>query len=642
MEIKPQSPVRSHQLFVIALVVANIAVALILAGIVTHFLLRSRELYVERAKQTSTNLSHVLALTLGAQIKQIDNVLQTVAFQLRDQPISTAGSSESTLDTLKVQTALVPFVDVVRLTDAAGTVVNSEKHISVGDRDYFKKARMSPGELVISEPLEGRLIKKWGVVLARAITDPKGNFKGVAYANLQSDRITDEFDDLSLGPHGAVSLRSSTLHLIARYSPGAKDQHYKLGTNETSAEFREALARSPEAGAFVSVALVDGAERSSAYERVTGFSPIVIVGVATSDFMAPWLTEVRNDVLFACLLELGIISLSIWAAVQNRTKSIADRQMHRLSEERRLLLDNQLVGMVKLKNRTELWHNRAMTTLLGYPDSELNGAPARLLYDDDETYAAVGASYARLQEQGQLRTRVRMRRKDGELLWIDLSGANLGDGESLWMLVDITEAVNSEKHSKHRADHDALTGLMNRAAVLKSLETILGDAPNGTLEIAVCFVDLDGFKAINDRHGHEAGDRVLKHIGERLQSTVRGGDLVARLGGDEFVVVLCNLHGAHEVCAVAERMVSKLSQPIGLRGSVEVSVSASIGIAIYPYHGTGVEALIKRADAAMYLAKREGKNRFEVFSDESTEVDWRHVGLTEPIGTASNQHSSVS
>jgi diguanylate cyclase (GGDEF)-like protein/PAS domain S-box-containing protein len=603
--------------FALGIVLANIVVFAILTDTVAYSLGHSHAAYLARAHETSTNLAHTLSLSIGAEIKQIDNALQSVIQQLQQAegagPVSTAEVARVAL----VQQKLVPQADVIRVTDAQGRLINANETMSVADRAFFTAARLAPGQLVISEPIEGRILKKWGIALARARFDAHGRFLGIVYAKLSTDWLIDVFDDISVGPHGAVSLRSDTMRLIARFTPGAKDPYASLGTADVSPQLRDAIAASPAQGSFTSVTKVDRMQRVNAFERVQGYSPIVLVGVSTEDFFDPWFAEVRNEIFLAVLLELFVIGLSVRLFRQHEHQVRSRRDAQHLAEERQAMLDNQMVGMLKVKDRIEVWHNRALDTLFGYEPGELSGAATRVLYPDDESYDHVGEAYTALATEGQLRTQIRMVRKDGRVMWIDLSAAKLPDGESLWMTVDITPLKDSETQALHLASHDSLTGLLNRAALLERLGTRLLDVEASGRALAVCYIDLDGFKSVNDRHGHEAGDRVLKVAGQRLAAAVRAGNLVARLGGDEFVTVLCDLDGVHELSAVLARVLGELSAPIELRGGTQVQIGASIGVAIYPEHGRGADLLLRHADAALYQAKRSGKNRFVIFADEA-------------------------
>ena len=182
---------------------------------------------------------------------------------------------------------------------------------------------------------------------------------------------------------------------------------------------------------------------------------------------------------------------------------------------------------------------------------------------------------------------------------------------------------------RHRAFHDPLTGLPNRALFRDRLAHALERSTReADARSAVLFLDLDNFKAVNDRLGHDGGDDVLRTVAERLQAGLRPGDTAARLGGDEFTVLLEEAAGLDEVKATAERLALRVARPIG-KGQEEVVVGVSIGIALSPEAGTTVDELLTNSDAAMYLAKAAGKGRVAVFE----------AGMR--IGTADRQRDGV-
>ncbi len=182
-------------------------------------------------------------------------------------------------------------------------------------------------------------------------------------------------------------------------------------------------------------------------------------------------------------------------------------------------------------------------------------------------------------------------------------------------LHDLTERKRYESRIEHLASHDALTGLPNRALLRDRVEQAIVHARRTGSRVAVMYVDLDQFKLVNDSWGHPAGDALLVEVGTRLRSAMREGDTVARLGGDEFVVLLADLARPNDSALVARKIAGALAPPIVLDGR-ETLVTASIGIAIWPEDGEGLEALLQCADVAMYRAKDEGRNGYQYYSGE--------------------------
>jgi diguanylate cyclase (GGDEF)-like protein/PAS domain S-box-containing protein len=288
------------------------------------------------------------------------------------------------------------------------------------------------------------------------------------------------------------------------------------------------------------------------------------------------------------------------------------QRLQQLTLDQEAMLESDLVGIAKLRERRTIWRNQALERMFGYGDGELLGAPARQLYADDAAYETLGAlAYPQLKAGGRFRTQLQMRRKDGTLIWVDLSGVQLpGSGdETLWMMVDITQSKAHEARMEHAALHDALTSLPNRLLLGDRLKQAIHASERSGHVFALAYLDLNGFKQINDTHGHDAGDEVLKAVASRLQAGLRASDTVARLGGDEFVVLLSPTQGRTEAELVLGRLLDALSQPITLTTGSQVAVGSSLGVANYPVDGRTADALMRHADEAMYANKRAGRSR---------------------------------
>ena len=292
--------------------------------------------------------------------------------------------------------------------------------------------------------------------------------------------------------------------------------------------------------------------------------------------------------------------------------SHARRQLRELNRQQAAMLDNELIGIVRLKDRRAVWTNRALERIFGYEPGELVGTSARLLYVDEASFEALGAAaYPVLAAGGTYRTQLRMARKDGQALWVDLSGALISPetGESMWLMLDITAMKEQHERVERAAFHDALTGLPNRILLADRLRQAIPLTARLHSLTAVCFIDLDGFKAVNDRLGHAAGDQLLQVVARRLQTCVRSNDTVARLGGDEFVLLLTHLQSRDECAQVLARVEQVIREPVDLGPGADAQVSASIGVAYCPDDGSDGEQLLKVADQAMYAAKSSARSR---------------------------------
>lgn len=177
---------------------------------------------------------------------------------------------------------------------------------------------------------------------------------------------------------------------------------------------------------------------------------------------------------------------------------------------------------------------------------------------------------------------------------------------------DITERARAEKKIWHNAHHDLLTGLPNRRLFLDRLEQEVKRAKRSSLPLSLLFMDLDGFKNVNDSFGHEAGDRLLSEVAERLADCVRDEDTVARLGGDEFTLILAGVKLRNDVEVVAQTIINALARPFQIAEQA-VEVTVSIGIALYPQDASAPDALLQAADKAMYMAKKSGVNQMCFF-----------------------------
>lgn len=182
------------------------------------------------------------------------------------------------------------------------------------------------------------------------------------------------------------------------------------------------------------------------------------------------------------------------------------------------------------------------------------------------------------------------------------------------LLAEVESRREAEKEINHMAMHDQLTELPNRAQLLKSLDLGIARVDRYGGKLAAIFLDLDGFKPVNDRYGHEAGDYVLKILAQRLKTMMRPTDTVARFGGDEFVIVMTDLSSIDDIKFKLQAIVDVAKEKIEWRGD-NLSLGASLGVALYPGHGQDSSELIKSADKAMYRAKKSGKTCYRVYRD---------------------------
>lgn len=207
--------------------------------------------------------------------------------------------------------------------------------------------------------------------------------------------------------------------------------------------------------------------------------------------------------------------------------------------------------------------------------------------------------------------------KEGETRWLESRAEVQYDAEGkplnmIGTIQDITERKEHEKQLQHTAHYDALTGVPNRVLLADRLSQALARAKRDQGLMAVCYLDLDGFKPVNDNYGHDVGDKVLVEVTRRIKEAIREDDTVARLGGDEFVVLLVGMQVPEECAGSLNRLLEVIHQPIEIQGH-SIRISASIGVALYPEDDHDPDTLLRHADQAMYIAKQSGKNRYHLF-----------------------------
>jgi diguanylate cyclase (GGDEF)-like protein/PAS domain S-box-containing protein len=320
-------------------------------------------------------------------------------------------------------------------------------------------------------------------------------------------------------------------------------------------------------------------------------------------------------------LRVHQIELEIQNEELRRTQAELDAARERYFD----LYDLAPVGYCTLSDEGRILEaNLTASTLLGVVRGALIKQPIRrfILNADQDIYYL---HQKRLFESGEPQSlELRMRKKDGTPFWANLEATVVRDANGApvcrVILSDIsarTEAANATRvmalQMTESAEHDFLTGLPNRMLLNDRISQAIASAPRKTKHLAVLFLDLDGFKHINDSLGHPTGDRLLQSVARRLVECVRASDTVSRQGGDEFVVLLSE--GAHWVDAaiVARRMLQAVAESHSI-DQRDLHITTSIGVSVYPDDGEDAETLVKNADTAMYQAKENGRQSYQFFT----------------------------
>ncbi|WP_395795339.1 diguanylate cyclase domain-containing protein [Aquimonas sp.] len=277
------------------------------------------------------------------------------------------------------------------------------------------------------------------------------------------------------------------------------------------------------------------------------------------------------------------------------------------------IIQNTIEGIVVHDaNWNILSINPAFTAITGYTAGEAVGQTVSNLRSDHHDRTNFAEVSRKLIETGQWEGETWSRRKNGDTFLkrqtITTIRSDIDEPvRYVTVFNDITERWQKDERLRHLALHDPLTDLPNRTLLLERLSQLIGITDRETRGIALLFLDLDGFKEVNDRFGHEAGDQMLHSVAKKLTGLVRHSDTVARLGGDEFLILLDNPASKGEIEQIAERIIEAINQPILVQGNA-TRVGVSIGIAIHPDDGPSATQLMQSADEAMYLAKSSGKN----------------------------------
>jgi diguanylate cyclase (GGDEF)-like protein/PAS domain S-box-containing protein len=300
------------------------------------------------------------------------------------------------------------------------------------------------------------------------------------------------------------------------------------------------------------------------------------------------------------------------------------QNFHFLSNEKkfRLAFDSSPIGMALLSLEGNwLEANKVMCEILGYSEEQLLKKDFKSIIHPDDVIEE--SNLTRQLQEGKIpfyQLEKRFLKNNNEITWILMTKSLLrnDEGKPLSYIVciqDINDKHKTENELSYKAYYDTLTGLFNRNQLEHSLESAISIALRLQKRFAIFFIDLDHFKQINDRLGHDTGDQLLKIVGERLKHNIRQTDIAARLGGDEFILILNGISNAESAAVFAEKIMAVLIEPIKVKEH-ELLITSSIGISFYPPDGTSYKELLKSADLALYKAKENGRNNYQFCTPE--------------------------
>ncbi|MEC5216683.1 diguanylate cyclase (GGDEF)-like protein [Actimicrobium sp. GrIS 1.19] len=609
------------------------ALCLLLAALVwalTLSIVRADRAFLDaNARKNASYIATGYAQHLTRLIDQADQIALHVRFD-REQL-----NTGLRLDVLR-RNGLFPDTGLLQVSviDRNGTPVTStlplDHPANVADAAYFQAQRDSVADrLFIGKPVAGGLIDRPSIALSRRLQDRDGNFDGAVVVSVEPGYFSAFFDRSSLGQ----------ADLLAVLGKDGTVQGSRIGNTAyptTSPALRKVPSMNPPQRGVTRIAdpdtFADGEPRYLAWQALGAYPFVTLVGLSEQQLLAPyvdiWNTYRRGAIgasVFLLLLSVVGASLSIRLAWRKHQAEQVKRT-YRIATEG----GNEGFYMVRA-----LFDSEQHITDFLIEDCNERGALLIGARRDALLGTRFSDHYSGIQKEVVLNTfrnamhagffEDEFKVTDDSPLhgnWLYRRLVRSGTGLAM-TLRDITAAKKHHNELARVANEDALTSLPSRHWLTTFLPEALVRAANAGTMLALLFVDLDGFKGVNDTLGHAAGDELLKQAAMRLKSVLRPTDNVVRLGGDEFTVILEPIMVEADATRVAVRIVEAFSTPFELSQGVK-SVGASVGIGMYPRDGREQEALLRNADTAMYRAKSEGKNQYRLYEPDDEAESSHH------------------
>lgn len=551
-------------------------VLVVIWGSIFLHLSEQRRETLARASRSSANLADAAAAETARTIAGIDQAMLLLRTAYLRAPV--AFDIRFWADQA---TAAEPAVLSYSIADSAGRVIESSLGSSVRSVDIssLKVVREQldthEDKLLISVPVMDQLVHRRCIEFTRPIIGAGGEPLGVFVLAADPARLSALYGRLKLG-HGSFELVGLDGIVRADGPIGEAAIGRDISGNPLFAE-----ARHRESGTVVSSDGLAGTEQISSFQRVMGYPVFVVVGLNAGDVFGPWNLYRRQYLAGGAVL--SVLTLVIGALLL--------RSRSRLLRSRRDLVAaveniGQGLIMVSPQGRVLLANRRAADLLGGVPP--FLSVPLKSGEHED-------------------------RRANGRIL--EVRTQELRDGGAVRTYSDITERRKGEEHVLYLARHDVLTGLGNRVLLDERLDALVNEPRERERGFAVLLLDLDRFRIVNASFGHAAGDIVLVELGKRLRLLGREGDVAARTGGDEFVILLRGIADREAAGRQADRVLGLISEPLCV-GHDEIFLSASLGLALFPAHGTSATELLHRAQAALDQAKNIRRGSWQVFGAE--------------------------
>nr|WP_202796600.1 diguanylate cyclase [Hylemonella gracilis] len=599
-----------------------------------------REQAVAAAMESNANL----AIAFEQQVYRTLKAAEQVASFAREQYLNHG----DTLDLRRWETRGVireAMFNIISIVDARGSIVRSSRlplNVNYADREFFIAQRditpdLAHDVLHVSQPVLGRVTNRWQIPMSLGMWREDGRFAGVVVVSVDPAKFTDFHRQANLGAGGLLELTG--LDGTVRGRKIDEDRGFGMDAHDLPWFQRRAVA---QAGSFVDNGSLDGVPRVISFRTMADYPLMVTVGTAFKSELAPSQARRHGYLWLAGGVSAGLMLFTVLLMLALSRQRAAAEALQTSEALFRATFHQAAMGIVHLSPEGRiLLANEKFRAMLGYDMAELR----------ERTIFEIGDPQRQLEARLYLRKRLSLDsadalpemektylRKDGAVLWVCEALGVVQDRQGrpervVAVVQDITARKALEARLSHDALHDTLTGLPNRMMFHDRLCQVLESARRRQGLAAVLFLDLDGFKEVNDTLGHAAGDELLKQVALRLEECMRAEDTVARIGGDEFGVVLASVAQEGDCEQVATKILDALSQPFML-GQQEVRISASVGGALFPLHGQSMDSLLARADTGMYAAKHEGKGRFCWEDKESPIQQTTHPTRPVPTGPA--------
>lgn len=567
---------------------------------------------------------------IAQQLKRISITLDKIRLMLAPDWKEQGSSNQLLNEELALLSTAMPSVQAITLVDENGKTIASSKPQVVGKsfayRDYFHVPKKTPQEklLFVSPPFEG-IYGDWIMAFSKAVLDEKGEFAGVVFLLLNAQEYKESLNTLrptidtwAMLAHGDGILFAWEPRTVAMEGTNlAKPESLftkHLNGGQDTAFYFDAVVKANE------VSLM--AIHTISPTNLSMNKPLVL-GIARNTATLYKVLQRNTLYIAAIFLVVNFIAgIALYLSQRARQKSALKVEQIEATAKK---LSDQLTNFFELTpslmaitNKEGVCQrlNPAWEKELGYTLEDLKGTSlVDYTHPDDKKHLLL--SISNLQDESHDQTlMLRFRNISGEYQYLEMFLA-IQDEWYFFAALDVTLRETEKERLEVMAYYDRLTGLPNRSLFFDRLQQVVAHRLREKNMAALLFIDLDGFKAVNDTLGHDAGDTVLKVVSDRLTGLVRKADTVARLGGDEFVIILSQINSEHDAVTMAQKILTVVGQIIPLESEKTAQVGASIGISFYPDNGATIDELLVASDSAMYQSKRKGKNTFSLASERS-------------------------